>query len=339
MDGITLKILAEKLNLSVSTVSKAFQGSYDISPQTRDRVLDLARKLNYQPNPFASSLRKQKSRTIAIVIPEIANNFFALAIKGIESVAQEKGYHVLIYLTHEEHAKEVAFTRHLLNGRVDGVLMSLTDGTEKHDHIDQLQQKGVPIVFFDRIYEDLPTAQITTNDFESGYVATSHLIEQGCRSIAHLYLSKNLSISNRRKEGYLQALKDHKLPVQKSLILPCTDESNTNYTLIKELLQGPGRPDGIFSSFEKLALLSYQACEALQLSIPGDVKIISFSNLETAPLLNPSLSTITQPAFEIGRKAASLLFDALEKGISALPAEQIMINSVLVKRRSTGLSG
>lgn len=335
MEGITLKILAEKLNLSVSTVSKAFQGSYDISPQTRERVLALAKKLHYEPNPYASSLRKQKSNTIAIVIPEIANNFFALAIRGIESVAQERKYHVLIYLTHEDHAKEVAFTRHLLSGRVDGVLMSLTDGTQKHDHLDQLQQKGVPIVFFDRIYEALPTAHITTNDFQSGYAATSHLIEQGCRRIAHLYLSKNLSISNRRKEGYLQALKDHQLPFREELMVACTDDAAKNYGLIKSLLERPDRPDGIFSSFEKLALLTYQACEALHLTIPGDMKIISFSNLETAPFLNPSLSTITQPAFEIGRKAATLLFGALEKGHPSLPGGHFVVDSVLVKRRST----
>lgn len=335
MEGITLKILAEQLNLSVSTVSKAFQGSYDISPQTRERVLALAQKLNYEPNPYASSLRKQKSNTIAIVIPEIANNFFALAIRGIESVAQQKGYHVLIYLTHEDHAKEVAFTRHLLSGRVDGVLMSLTDGTQNHDHLNQLQHKGIPIAFFDRIYEELPTAHITTNDFQSGYAATSHLIGQGCRRVAHLYLSKNLSISNRRKEGYLQALKDHQFPLQEELMVACTDDAAKNYDLIKSLLESPDRPDGIFSSFEKLALLSYQACEELHVSIPGDVKIISFSNLETAPFLNPSLSTITQPAFEIGQKAAALLFGALEKGLASLSPGHTIVDAVLVKRRST----
>lgn len=336
MEGITIKQLAKELNLSVSTVSKAFQNSYDISPQTRERVLAMAKKLNYQPNPYASSLRKQKSKTIAIVIPEIANNFFALAIRGIESVAQDKGYHVLIYLTHEDHAKEVAFTQHLLNGRVDGVLMSLTDGNQSHSHIDQLHQKEVPLVFFDRVYEHLPTARVTTNDYDSGYAATTHLIEQGCRLIAHLFLSKNLSIANRRKEGYLQALRDHNLPVHEELIIPCTSDPQKDYQLIEAVLRSPDRPDGIFSSFEKLALLSYQACEHLRLAIPDDIKIISFSNLETAPLLRPSLSTITQPAFDIGQTAATLLFTALEKGIQTLSSEDIVIPSLLDKRSSTG---
>lgn len=336
MDGITIKQLAKELNLSVSTVSKAFQDSYDISPQTKERVLALAQKLNYQPNPYASSLRKQKSKTIAIVIPEIANNFFALAIRGIESVAQEKGYHVLIYLTHEDHAKEVAFTQHLLSGRVDGVLMSLTDGTQVHHHIDQLHEKGVPLVFFDRIYEHLPTARVTTNDFDSGYAATRHLIEQGCRRIGHLFLCRNLSIANRRKEGYLKALQDHQLPVHEELIIACTADPQNDYARIEDLLRSPARPDGLFSSFEKLALLSYQACSHLQLSIPGDLKIISFSNLETAPLLSPSLSTVTQPAFQIGQTAATLLFRALDKGRPALPTEEVVIPSVLDKRSSTG---
>lgn len=338
MEEINLRRLAQELNLSVSTVSKAFQEAYDINPQTRERVLDMAKKLNYQPNPYASSLRKQKSKTVAIVLPDIANNFFALAINGIESVAQEKGYHVLIYLTHEDQAREVAFAQQLVSGRVDGVLMSLTDGTKTHDHLHRLEKKGIPIVFFDRIYEDLPTAKITTNDFDSGYAATSHLIEQGCRRVAHLYLSKNLSISNRRREGYLQALKDHGLPVREEFLIACTGDHARNYKQIEKLLRAKGRPDGIFSSIEKGAMLSYQACAALQLAIPSDVKIISFSNLEIAALLNPSLSTITQPAFDIGRQAATLLFEALEKGLPALPAQHIMLDSVLVKRKSTEAS-
>lgn len=308
MKPVNLKQLAEQLNLSVSTVSKAFQDSYDISPVTKERILTLAKQLNYQPNPLASSLRKQKSKTIALVIPEVANNFFTLAINGIESVAQEKGYHVLIYLTHEDHAKEVSFVQHLLSGRADGVLMSLSDGTKSTAHLDELYNKGVPIVFFDRIYEKMETTKVTTDDYESGYRATQHLIEQGCTKIAHLYFQKNLSIANKRMQGYLRAMNDYKLPVQKKYLIGCDNNNERSYQLIKQLLKGKSRPDGIFSSFEKLAILSYHVCEELQLSIPKDVQIISFSNLETASLLNPSLTTITQPAFQIGRRAALTLF-------------------------------
>jgi LacI family transcriptional regulator len=335
METVNLKKLAEQLGLSVSTVSKAFHDSYDINPVTKERVLALAKQLNYQPNPLASSLRKQKSKTIAVVIPEIANNFFSLAINGIESVASEKGYHVLIYLTHEDYSKEVSFVQHLQSGRVEGVLLSLSDGTKSAKHLDDLHSKGIPIVFFDRIYENMETTKVATDNYESGYKATQHLIEQGCRKIANLYYSKRLSIANKRMEGYLQALKDHQLPVEKKYLVECGNNNEENYQLIRELLQSSKRPDGIFSSFEKLAILSYQACEALHLSIPNDIQIISFSNLETAAFLNPSLTTITQPAYEIGREAALALFEALDSKTATVPDRQIIIPSQLIQRRST----
>jgi LacI family transcriptional regulator len=334
MDVINLKGLAEKLNLSVSTVSKAFRNSYDINPETRSRILQLAKELNYQPNALASSLRTQKSKTIAVIIPEIANNFFTLAINGIESIAQKQDYHVLIYLTHEDPAKEISFTRHLQNGRVDGVLMSLSGGQDDYSHIDELKSKGIPLVFFDRVYQNADTAKVTTNDFESGYKATQHLIEQGCRKIGHLYFSKNLSIAEQRMKGYLQALKDQNIRPDKKLIAVCGNDLNQNKKLIRSLLM-KAKPDGIFSSFEKLAILTYHICVELKLSIPKDLKIVSFSNLETASLLNPSLTTITQPAFEIGEMAASVLFKALEKKTVNIPNQHIMINSVLSKRRSS----
>ena len=334
MDPVNLKKLAEQLNLSISTVSKAFRNSYDINPKTRERILALARELNYQPNPFASGLRTQKSMTIAVIIPEIANNFFTQAINGIESVAREKDYHVLIYLTHEDHTKEVAFTHYLQSGRVDGVLMSLSDGSSDCSHLDDLRNQNIPIVFFDRVYEKCPTAKVTTNDYESGYLATQHLIDQGCKKIAHLLFSSSLSISNKRMDGYLQALKDNNIPVNKKLIMNCPGDQVKDLPVIKKLLKSV-KPDGIFSSFEKLAVTAYEACASLSVLIPDDIKIISFSNLETAALLNPSLTTITQPAFEIGQKAAFILFSALDKNSIEIPEQHIIIDSVLMKRKST----
>ena len=334
MDHVNLKKLAEQLDLSISTVSKAFRNSYDISEPTKNRILALARELNYQPNPLASSLRTQKSKTIAVIIPEIANNFFSLAINGIESVAQQQGYHVLIYLTHEDYAKEVAFTRHLQNGRVDGVLMSLSDGNKDSAHLEEMKERGIPVVYFDRILDSCSAPRITTNDFESGYKATTHLIDRGCQKIAHLYFSKNLSIDTKRKEGYVQALKDHGIPVRKKLMLVCSPNPEQSYRQILGML-GDQKPDGIFSSFEKLAVQTYQACGELQLSIPRKIKVISFSNLETASLLNPSLTTITQPAFNIGKEAATILFKALDKNKLHINNEKIVLGSALMVRDST----
>ena len=331
MDLINLKKLAEQLNLSVSTVSKAFRNSYDISPKTRDRVLALAKELNYQPNPYASGLRTQKSKTIAVILPEIANNFFTQVINGIEEVAQAKEYHVLIYLTHEDHEKEVAFIQHLQSGRVDGVLISVSDGTKENSHLDHLQKKGIPIVFFDRVDENIVATKVITDNAESSYKATKQLIEKGCKNIALLFFARNLSIGNQRREGYLKAMRDHKLPIQE---IRCGNNKQ-DYEVILKVLKKRNRPDGIFSAFEKLAMLAYEACNHLKISIPKDIRIISFSNMETAGLLNPSLSTITQPAFEIGKEAATILFNALAKNETSIPNKHIVIPSVIVKRQST----
>ncbi len=334
MESVNIKKLAQLLNLSIATVSKALRDSYDISQETKDKVLALARELNYQPNQHASSLRKQNSKTIAVIIPEIANNYFTLAINGIESAAHEKGYHVIIYLSHEDFNREVAFTRLLHSGRADGVLISVSSTTADYTHLHELQDKGLPIVFFDRVCETFNTVKVTTDDYQSSYLATSHLIEQGCKRIAHLAISQSLSIGSKRAKGYLQALQDNGITPDTSLLIECTNDDEQDTRLIKELLEQQ-KPDGIFAAVERYAIASYELCESLGLNIPNDVKIISFSNLQVASLLNPSLSTITQPAFEIGREAATMLLKKLEKKSFQLPDESIVIQSKLIARRST----
>ena len=335
MASVDLKKLAQLLNLSISTVSKALRDSYDISKETKERVIALANELNYQPNPHASSLRKLKSKTIAVIIPEIANNYFTLAINGIESVAQEKGYHVLIYLSHEDATKEASFIRHLHNGRVDGLLISLSGTTTDYSYLEELQEKGLPIVFFDRVYEHLNTTCVTTDDYESAYKGTQHLITQGCRRIAHLTISQSLSIGNKRMRGYLHALNDNNMKVDESMIIHCTNDDEKDLNQLQKLFDRKNRPDGIFAAVERHAMLGYEVCNRLKLSIPKDVKVISFSNLQTADYLNPSLTTITQPAFDIGKEAASILFRAVEKKMFQLKSENIVFRSELIQRNSS----
>ncbi|MEO5684649.1 MAG: LacI family DNA-binding transcriptional regulator [Chitinophagaceae bacterium] len=337
MESVNIKKLAKILNLSISAVSKALRDSHDISKETKEKVIALAKELNYQPNPYASSLRKHKSKTIAVIIPEIANNYFTLAINGIESIAQEKNYHVLIYLTHEDVKKEVALTKYLHGGRVDGVLISVSNTTTAdYTHLQQLEENGLPIVFFDRVVEAFNTVKVTTDDYESSYLATKHLIDQGCKKPAHLAMSENISIGKKRKKGFMQALIDHGLPADESLIIECVNDEQQDLDLITDLLQHK-KPDGVFAAVERYALGVYAACRQLQLSIPKDVKVICFSNLKTASFLHPSLTTITQPAFDIGKEAAAVLFKALEKKNFSLTDESIVIKSTLVVRESTGL--
>lgn len=335
MIPVNLKDLAKELNLSVSAVSKALNDSYDISAETKRKVSALATQMNYHPNPNATGLRKQNSKTIAVIIPEIANHFFSLAINGIESIAKERGYHFLIYLTHEDYKKEIEITKQLQNGRVNGLLLSLASETNNISHINELLDRGVKIVSFDRVSETILTSKVNTNDFQSSCNATGHLIERGCRKIAFLSNSKNLSTSNNRKKGYMQALLNYNLPVDYDLVLECTNDNNHNYELISCLLQKRDRPDGIFTSVEKIAMTTYQVCNDLGINIPRDLKILSFSNLEIASLLNPSLTTITQPAFEIGREAASVLFNLLEDKKNRNLVMNKTLNSELVIRNST----
>ncbi|MEO7312312.1 MAG: LacI family DNA-binding transcriptional regulator [Chitinophagaceae bacterium] len=339
MNTITIKTLAEKLQVSVATVSKALKDSHEISIETKERVRKMAIALNYVPNLYASSLRKRKSNTIAVVLPEVADSYFSLAINGIESIAQKKGYHVLIYLTHENHQKQEAILNDFKSGRVDGVLMSTTAETTDYSHVRELQNSGIPVVFFDRVCEDIETAKITTNDFECGHLAGKHLVQQGCKKIAFLSISSSLSMSNKRAEGFHRALEDEHIKYKPTDIVNCKNDEQYNQALIKKLLLKKQRPDGIIASVEKLTTSVYLICKELGLAIPGDIKVVSFSNQVSAPILNPSLTTITQPAFDMGAIAATILFKALAKPGFNLKKESVVIPSQLVERDSTRVEG
>ncbi len=335
MGNITIKLLAKELNLSTAAISKALRDSHDISAVTKQRVLALAAKLDYTPNPYAGSLRRKKSKTIAVVLPEVADSFFSLAINGIEEVAIEKGYHVLIYLSHENFIREKAILKDFQSGRVDGVLLSISAETNDIQHIQDLCNKDVPLVFFDRVCNDIPTAKITTNDYESGYAATQHLIDNGCRNIALLSISNSLAISNKRMEGYQQALKDNGIEYDAANHLLCSNDVLKNNEEIKKILLRKKRPDGVIATVEKLTTAIYLVCKELQLNIPNQIKVISFSNQASANILNPSLTTITQPAFDMGKAAASILFKALEKKNFILKNESLVIPSTLTIRESS----
>ncbi|MFD1628699.1 LacI family DNA-binding transcriptional regulator [Pseudopedobacter beijingensis] len=336
MDTINIKQLAAKLNLSKSTISRAFRGHSDISEKTKKRILDMAEKLNYQPNHLASNMREQKSKTIAVIVPEIANNFFSQAIHAIEGYAKQKGYHILIYVTDDDAEKEAAYISHLSNGRADGIIMSVSGEGRKHQYLKKINQQRLPIVFFDRVYEDVKAPKVTTNDYESSFLATEHLIERGCRRIAYLVVNKKMSIGKTRMNGYMDALKKYHIPMNDHLIVDCCNTLELNRRILLEFL-AEEKPDGVFASVERLAFATYYSCYELGISIPKDLKIISFSSLEIATLLNPALSTVTQPAFDLGHQAVSLLFELLEKkkNIQELKNKNIVLNSEIFKRKST----
>jgi len=336
--GVTIRKIAKDLRLAVSTVSKALRDSHEISLETKQRVFAYAEKLDYVPNLYASSLKNRKTGNIAVVLPEVADSFFSLAINGIESVAQEKGYHVMVYLTHEDLRREESILRDFRSGRVDGVLISVSGGTEKSSHIHDFCARNIPLVFFDRVCEDTVAAKVLTDDFDSGYKATEHLLKKGCRQIAFLAMSENLAIINHRQNGYEEALLDHGIRINKNFIVHCKHDEQDCHLLIKKTLSKKNRPDGIVGSVEKLTTTVYRVCDELNLKIPRDLKVISFSSLQIASLLNPSLTTITQPAFEMGKTAARLLFNTLESKAPGNKTTTIIIPSALFERGSTQIS-
>ena len=335
MKKLSMKELAKELNVSVATVSKALSDSHEISEQTKTKVLDTAARLNYTLNPYASSLRNKKSKTIALILPEVADNFFSLAINGIQSVAEKKGYHVLIYLSHEKFINEKSIAAECSSGRVDGVLISVASETANADHLLKLQKENLPVVFFDREFEGLHIAKVVTNDFECGYLAATHLIQNGCKNPVFLSISSSLSICNKRADGFKAALKDKKTGNIEKAVVECRGTNSEAYTQIKNLISAKNKPDGIVASVERLAIQVYLISQEMNISIPNELKVLVFSTLETAPILNPPLTTITQPAFEIGRTAAELLFKGIEKKKYNLADEIIMLPSVLVERTSS----
>lgn len=334
MKNVTLKQLASKLGLSVSTVSRALTDSYEINVETKKRVKALAEELNYQPNPFAAFLRKHISKTIALIIPEISNNFFSLVIKGVETVCQEKDYYVLIYETHEDYKKEVRITNHLIGGRVDGVLISVNSENDNSDHLKELVDRNVKMVMFDRVIENFNASKVYSDDYKSSYDGVSHLVNRGCKRILFLKAGDKLSTMHQRERAYYDVLEKNNLPLDKSLVksfVPSTEidlEDLTKFILEK-------KPDAIFCSVERLAIACYDICNNIGLSIPNDIKVITFSCLNVARLLNPSLSTISQPAFEIGKTAARLLLDEIEGKKPEEGFVNLSLPSTIIKRDST----
>lgn len=334
MKNVTLKQLAAKLGLSVSTVSRALTDSYEINVETKKRVKALALELNYQPNPFAAFLRKHISKTIALIIPEISNNFFSLVIKGVETVCAEKDYYVLIYETHEDYNKEVRITNHLIGGRVDGVLISVNSESENSDHLKELVDRNVKMVMFDRVIESFNLSKVYSDDYNSSFDGVSHLVNRGCKRILFLKAGDKLSTMHQREKAYFDVLEKNNLPLDHSLVksfVPSKEidlEDLTAFIIEK-------KPDAIFCSVERLAIACYDVCNKLGLSIPNDIKIITFSCLNVARLLNPSLSTISQPAFEIGKTAAKLLLDEIEGKKQEEDFKNLVLPSTIIKRDST----
>lgn len=311
---VTIKDIARELGISPSTVSRALKDHPDISPETKRLVNELAEKLNYQPNIVALSLRQSKTNTIGVIIPEIVHFFFSTVISGIEDVAYSAGYNVILAQSNESQSREITDIKALFNSRVDGMLMSVSRETSNFDHIESILAKGVPIVFFDRVYKTEQASKIIVDDFTGAKEATLHLIDQGCKRIAHLEGPPNLDISKQRLEGYMEALKEHNIPFNKELVAICPSGTiEEGRAATEKLLTLKNRPDAIFATNDPAAMGAMQAIKEKGLKIPKDVALVGFSNWIFSSLLDPPLSSVDQPGFEMGQEAAKLLIRQIEK--------------------------
>jgi len=335
MANITILELAAALGLSKSTVSRAFRDNADINPKTKEYILEKAKELGYFPNIYASNLRGNRSSTIAIILPEFGNKFFSQAIKGIESVARSQNFHTLIYVTEHQAKNEESIVRSLTNGRVDGVLMSASGEGQDHSHVDLLRENGIPLVFFDRYYEDVPTISVTGNDYESAYKATRHLLENGCQKVAYFVINKDISIGKVRMQGYLDALRDLQMPFNPDLVLDTFNEHELSFNDIEEFMLRV-QPDGIFAAVERLAMNVLRVAKKHHIDIPKQVKLICFSCLDIADLLAPALSVVKQPAYEMGQVAAQELFTLIKNPKLTGSKKLVILDSALNYQASSG---
>ncbi len=311
-EPVTIKDIAIALGLSTSTVSRALRDTHEISAATKKLVLDYAKEINYQPNPIALSLKERRSKSIGVVVSEVANSYFSQAINGIESIAYNQGYHVIISQTHESYEREVINVNHLASRSVDGLLISVSSLTEDISHLKNLHDKGLPIVFFDRIAEEINTHKVTSNNENGAFDATQHLIKSGSKRIAHLTSSSHLSITKERLIGYKNALNANGLLIDDSYIKYCSHGGMIYEEIenaIKELMALPEKPDAIFVGGDRLCTGCLTVLKKLKIN---GISLAGFSNSDALDLFNPSLTSVRQPAFEIGQLATEKLLQLIE---------------------------
>jgi LacI family transcriptional regulator len=335
-ESATIKDIAKALNLSTSTVSRALRGSYEISAETKKQVLEYAEKINYRPNPIALSLKERRTRAIGVVVSEIANNFFSQAINGIESIAYNKGYHVIITQSHESQDRERVNVEHLAARGDDGLLISLSSESVDISYLKELHEKGLPIVFFDRISSEIETHTVTANNYIGAFHATEHLIYEGYKKIAHVTSSPYLSITKERLEGYKDALAKHNITFNESLVKYC----NHGGMIVGEiedalaaLFKSKTRPDAIFAASDRISLICFGLLK--QMKLKKEAGFIGFSNTGVGDLFSPSLSMIRQPAFEIGQSAIEFLIQIIESKRPVTEFQHKVLDTELIIRESS----
>lgn len=330
---ISLKDLAQEIGVSISTVSRALNNHPDISPEVTRKIQKLAAEMNYTPNPLAMGLLKQATRTIGVIVPDLVTHFYSSIISGIEQVAEEKGYFILIASSNETLEKEIKAVDNLMKTRVEGLIVCLSQETENYDHFDRLIRNNIPLVFFDRICRKDEVPSVVVDDVDAGKKITLHFFENGFRKIAYIAGPENLSISQERTQGYLAGLKSCGLGFRPEFLVHCNMSSEDATKATSQLLDLPEKPDSIFGINDTVVFAAMKEIKCRGLRIPEDIALVGFTDEFHSTLVDPELTSITHPTFEFGLEAAQLFFRQIEHP-EAKP-EQVVLKTKLVVRKSS----
>jgi LacI family transcriptional regulator len=334
MHYITIKDVAKRLNLSVSTISRGFNDKYDIKKETKDLILATAKEMGYRPNPMAKKLIQKRSFNIGIVVPEFINSFFPEVIIGAQDIFFDKGYQVLITQSNECFETELKNVKTLEDSMVDGLLISLCSESNNIDYYEKLIDSGFPIVFFNRVNKEFKTDKVVFNDYKWAFFATEHLIAQGYKNIIHLKGADSVLLSNERSRGFIDALKKHRFEGTKEKIIPCGFSIEDGERVGREIIESGQIPDAIFAANDPSAIGVMKTLQRNGYKIPKDIAIVGFSESKMATIVHPELTTVLQPTNEIGREAALMLIKQIENKGSFIP-QTIELNGQLNIRGSS----
>lgn len=329
----TIVDIAKKLKISPSTVSRGLRDHPDVNEQLKERIRKTAKALSYSPNPMAKGLKSNRTRTIGVIVPEIEHYFFSSAISGIEEVASRSHYTIILCQSNENYEREVENTRLMIGHRVAGLIVSISMRTKNSDHFREFSRRRIPLVFFDRVCDDVDASKVMIDDYKSSYDAVSYLIDGGRKRIAHLGGSPEVGIYAKRLQGYRDAMSRNKLPVIEKLMHNGVEYEAHGYNAVEALIRDGDMPDAIFAVNDSVAIGALQRIKAGKLRIPEDIAIIGFSNEKTSRLIDPPLTTVDQPALDMGRKAAEILIEAIENGANEV--KTFLIPTQLIVRGST----
>jgi len=335
----TIRDIAIKLNVSISTVSRALRGVSDVNPITKKAVVEMAKLLNYEPNRVAQSLRIKRTNTLGIIVPEIALHFFSSAISGMQEEASLHGYSIMICQSLESYETEKQNIHMLVSNRVDGLLLSMSSETNDYAHIQQLVDKDIPIVLFDRVSESLPVSKVVVDDHDGAFKAVEHLIKTGCKRIAYIGGPPGFFISNQRKKGYLDALKQYNIDSKDDLVIHCHELRDEPAEQVRRLLEFPRaeRPDSFFCFNDPIAVTTLQILKERSIKVPDEISIIGFTNEPVSAFIEPSLTTVSQPSHAMGKKAIELFIEQRLDPENFTPVTAVMKTELIIRNSTRKL--